>query len=522
MNMSADQPTASPSGDASIPEILPQDFVLLLNTRSDKGFDLILEVAALLPNQAFVCVAGQSEDGEARDQVVARGLSNVTILPRQNDVAPLYEAAKIVAVPSYAFVETFSRVCIEAHRFGKPVLGATSGNIPFLLEQSGIVLPEDARAWADEIIRLTTDTVYYTRRQAAARANSERYSSRRQREDILGVLDAAQSPILVAIGSGVGNMIHVGPMIRRIAEHFGHRVDIIVSQDHRESLFLLQDARYVNAVFALNGIAMNRRYDTIFVTHSFGAARLPFRARQVLWSRDWDMFEPGHALHETVFNLEAARALLGVDYAPDDVTRHYVSDLASIPYLSGLENSGCEGSGTSGPDGVIRGLVGLHGGSKAGFWASKRWPHFPEFAQALKSRGYRVASFGIAEEYVEGTEDRTGGSLRDMALSLRDCDWFVSNDSGVMNLANALGIPLLALFGPTNWRTRGPLGPASRSLSWDATRPACECNSPKAFTAGLCRCIDKIPLDRVLAAFDALVAGGPAPLSTPGTPILAA
>lgn len=484
---------------------LPRDFILLLNSRPEKGFGLILEVAALLPQQAFVCLSNQSSDQEARAQIRDRGLANVTILPRQDDVAPLYRAALAVAVPSYAFVETFSRVCIEAHRFGKPVLGATSGNIPFLLERSGIILPEDAAVWAAEIRRLAEDAAYYATRVAAARANSEHYSARRQRNDILSILDAAQSPILVAIGSGVGNMIHAGPMIRRIAEHFGHRVDIIVSQDHRESLFLLQDPRYVNAVFGLNGPAMTRRYDTIFVTHCFGAERLPFRARRVIWSRDWDMFAADHALHETVFNLEAARVLLGVDYTPADIPRHYVSDLPPIPALPAGD----------------RGLVGFHGGSKGGFWASKRWPHFPALAQALKAKGYRVASFGIAEEYVPGTEDRTGGSLRDMALALRDCRWFVSNDSGVMNLANALDIPLLALFGPTNWRTRGPLGGHSRSLPWDADRPACECSAPKAFAAGLCTCIDKIPLDRVIAAFEQMVAGTAGDAPAPGVPALA-
>lgn len=488
----------------SLPE-LPRDFVLLLNSRPEKGFGLILDVAALLPHQAFVCISNQSSDQEARAQIRARELANITVLPRQDDVAPLYRAAKVVAVPSYAFVETFSRVCIEAHRFGKPVLGATSGNIPFLLEESGIILPEDAEAWAAEIDRLMDDAAYYAQRSQAALANSERYSAARQRQDILGVLDAGQSPVLVAIGSGVGNMLHLGPMIRRIAEHFGHRVDIIVSQDHRESLFLLQDPRYVNAVFALNGVAMKRRYDTIFVTHCFGAMRVPFRARRVIWSRDWDMFEPGHALHETVFNLESARALLGVDYGPEDITRHYVGNLPAARRDPRL--------------------VGFHGGSKAGFWTSKRWPHFPELARVLQERGYRVASFGIAEEYVPGTEDRTGGTIRDMAVSMGACGWFVSNDSGVMNIANALGIPLLALFGPTNWRTRGPLGPLSRSLPFDAETPACECSSPKAFAAGLCQCIDKIPLDRVLAAFDALVAEAastPSAPPLPGLPMLAA
>jgi ADP-heptose:LPS heptosyltransferase len=33
----------------------------------------------------------------------------------------------------------------------------------------------------------------------------------------------------------------------------------------------------------------------------------------------------------------------------------------------------------------------------------------------------------------------------------------VSNDTGVMHLANALGVPLVALFGPTNPVRTGPV-----------------------------------------------------------------
>lgn len=460
---------------------LPRDFILLPALPPGPDRDFLLALAARLPQQPFVLLAADPGEVEGR----AQDLAPVTLWPRPGDPAALCRAARAVVVrgvPEDAAL---------AQRAGRPVL-ALAGAAP---PGPGLVLPPDPALWAAEIARLAG---------APAAAPDP---SPGPRPTIRRLVDAVDRPLLVAIGSGVGNMLHTGPMIRRIAAQVGHPVDIVVSQDHRDSLFLLQDPRHVHAVFALNGLAMDRRYDTVFVTHCFGSERLPFRARRVIWSRDWDMFFPGHALHETVFNLEAARALLGVDYTPDDIRRHYVSDLPPIPARPAPAGD--------------RGLVGLHGGSKGGFWASKRWPHFPALAQALKAKGYRVASFGIAEEYVPGTEDRTGGSLRDMALALRDCRWFVSNDSGVMNLANALDIPLLALFGPTNWRTRGPLGGHSRSLPWDADRPACECSAPKTFAAGLCTCIDKIPLDRVIAAFERMVAGTAGDTPAPGVPALA-
>jgi heptosyltransferase-2 len=40
----------------------------------------------------------------------------------------------------------------------------------------------------------------------------------------------------------------------------------------------------------------------------------------------------------------------------------------------------------------------------------------------------------------------------------------VTNDSGPMHLASALGTPLVALFGPTDWRETAPAGPAAARL----------------------------------------------------------
>jgi len=465
---------------------LPSDYVLLVNSKIDKGYGLIMDVAALRPEINFVCISSQSNGGEARTAAEERNLSNIHILPRTDDMDRLYSRAKIVAVPSYIFIETFSRVCIEAHRHGKPVLGSTSGNVPFLLEKSGFVLPEDASEWASLLDRLYGEPEFYAAAVEAALENSRRYSYDSQREAILSVARQADSPILIGIGSGIGNMIHVAPMIRRIAEHLGHSVDLLVAEDHSDSLFLLQNSKYVNAVYSLRQYALARRYDTIFVTHSFGAARLPLRAKRVIWTRDWDEFKPDHRFHEAQFNLEAARELLGVPYEEADILGYYIGELDY-----------------SWPAGK---LVGFHGGSKDGFWVSKRWPYYSSLAARLQKQGYRVASFGTEGEYVEGTENMTGGSIQEMAEKMRACSYFVSNDSGVMNIANALGIPLIAIFGPTNVRTRGPLRDTSQGVSLVKDCSPCECKDTAVFLSAQCRCIGEVPLEEVTQVFDALVA----------------
>ena len=48
--------------------------------------------------------------------------------------------------------------------------------------------------------------------------------------------------------------------------------------------------------------------------------------------------------------------------------------------------------------------------------------------------------------------------LRLLMGVIRACRAFVSNDSGAMHLAAALGVPVTAIFGPTNERATAPLG----------------------------------------------------------------
>jgi ADP-heptose:LPS heptosyltransferase len=458
---------------------LPSDYVLLTNTTPDKGYDLILKVAALMPEVDFLVIASQSPLDDAVHAFESAGLANVTAIGRVADMTPIYEGARALAVPSYRFRESFSRVCIEAQRFGIPVIGSDRGNVPYLLEHSGVSLPEDPGAWAAEIARLFDEPGYHAERAAKSRENSKRYTVAAQAETLDEIVAAASAPLLVAIGSGLGNMLHTTPLLRNLARRRGAPVDVVVAEDHARSLFLVHDPKYVSAVYSLKQAVLRRFYDTVFVTHSFGAARVAFNARHIAWSRDWDNFSPG-GMHETRFNLEAARRLLGIPYDEEDALGYFCGDLTWRK-----------------PSEI---LVGLHAGSKTGSWTVKRWPHYAELAHRLRARGFRVASFGTSDEYVEGTENRTGASIEAMCESMLGCSHFVANDSGVMNIANALGIPTLALFAPTNPATRLPLRPSTVDITLKKDCAPCEIKDVEGFTRGQCRCMAEIGVGVVEAA----------------------
>ena len=103
--------------------------------------------------------------------------------------------------------------------------------------------------------------------------------------------------------------------------------------------------------------------------------------------------------------------------------------------------------------------IGLIAGSENN--PAKRWPvpHWRALIEAHPSE--RFVLFGTANDRpitdaiaagfgdrVENLAGRT--SLPEYSARLRACRLLVTNDTGGMHLANALGVPLIALFGPTN------------------------------------------------------------------------
>ncbi len=87
-------------------------------------------------------------------------------------------------------------------------------------------------------------------------------------------------------------------------------------------------------------------------------------------------------------------------------------------------------------------------------------------------------------------------TLAQLIERLRECRLLLTNDTGAMHLAAHLGVPVLAIFGSTEERLTGPLGPASRVLRHHAVCSPCflrEC--PLDF-----RCMRAVTVEEVTAA----------------------
>jgi heptosyltransferase I len=121
-------------------------------------------------------------------------------------------------------------------------------------------------------------------------------------------------------------------------------------------------------------------------------------------------------------------------------------------------------------------------------WENKRWPaeSFAGLVRLLAQKfpDARFAILGAAEDKSLGeTIARTEAqrclnlcgqtSLLEMVEWLRLCDLMVTNDTGPMHVAAALGKPLVALFGPTEPRRTGPYGHLESVLRIDLPCSPC-------------------------------------------------
>jgi heptosyltransferase-2 len=151
--------------------------------------------------------------------------------------------------------------------------------------------------------------------------------------------------------------------------------------------------------------------------------------------------------------------------------------------------------------------IGINPG--AAYGTAKRWP--PErfaAAAALVARrsGAPVAIVGSAAErpLAEAIAAQLGGAARvlcgettlaDLVGVLRELRLLLTNDSGPMHLAAALGTPLVAVFGSTDWTETAPVSERARVV-----REETECAPCKLRECPIDhRCMARVAVDRVAA-----------------------
>ena len=242
-------------------------------------------------------------------------------------------------------------------------------------------------------------------------------------------------------------------------------------------------------------------------------ARIPERigyardGRSLLLTRAIEVPAAGEIpLHERFYYLEMLRRAGIIDKTENDRIQ---LDGAAAARIAGIERFA--GIGFDGP------VIGVSPG--AAFGTAKRWlpERFAETASLVAQElGGSVAIFGSASERelcdsvaqsIAGpmkipTKNYAGETtLAEFIELAAACRVYLTNDSGAMHIASALGVPTVAVFGATNDITTGPTGAHARVVREKVECSPClrrECPIDH-------RCMTRVDATRVAqTAFDLL------------------
>jgi heptosyltransferase-2 len=229
-------------------------------------------------------------------------------------------------------------------------------------------------------------------------------------------------------------------------------------------------------------ILLQNAFDAAFVAW---LAHIPERigynrdGRGFLLTRAIPVPEPGEIpRHERFYYLELLRRAGMMERFPEsDAIRLEAADAARQAGLSHLASLG-----------IAAPVIGISPG--AAYGNAKRWPagRFAETAAALCGTApAAILLFGSSSERdlcetvaaelraarIETRNLAGQTTLREFIDLAAACRLFLTNDSGAMHVASALGVPTVAVFGATDDTTTGPTGPLARVVREHAECSPC-------------------------------------------------
>ena len=252
----------------------------------------------------------------------------------------------------------------------------------------------------------------------------------------------SRSSALVAATLGIGDILRVTPLIRAL-HRLGHDVDVLLATDYPQTAQLLEGAPEVRRVFQLPSARCrtgldhteglnDQIYDLAVFTTWAASLRNRVQAKRI---RAFDRAQ-WLAEGDTCCVERLARELGWEGDIPDPFA------VASTRRF-----------------GLPPGAVALHPGCKYE-WPWKKWHGFDELARRIPNVAILGADADLRNDntYFQRTFvwpkhalNFVGQlSLPDTAALLRECIALVANDSGLMHLGVALGVPTFGLFGLTS------------------------------------------------------------------------
>jgi heptosyltransferase-2 len=299
--------------------------------------------------------------------------------------------------------------------------------------------------------------------------------------------------IMIRATNWVGDAIMALPALRAVRAKFPQAHIAIVARPYVADIYRDQEIcdelipydpktqqRGLRGREALAAEIRAKKFDVaLLLQNAFDAAWLAWRAgvpERIGYARDGRRFLLTKAVpvpkageipaHEKFYYLQLLRGAGWIDRLDDVVhITLRVPDVARHHAMQMLAESGARPN-------ALRVAVG----AGASYGSAKCWPP-DRFAKALNlflsTTDADVVLFGTAAESAVSNAiaadlhrrpiDLTGKtSIADLPGLLSQCHLFLGNDSGAMHVAAAVGLPVVAVFGPTDPEGTAPVTPFAR------------------------------------------------------------
>lgn len=314
--------------------------------------------------------------------------------------------------------------------------------------------------------------------------------------------------VAVHFCNGLGNFVQLTPAMQALAKHFDAEIDLILDESwkdsRRESVQgfaerwpLISEVKnfqngfrkddYVQLFYTRHGEGCPA-FDYFFENAGYEAAGIDWRAEKA---------------NEVDYYMNEVRRLGYRGKVPD---LHCVDtpdvDISSfVDCLRGIDKQG-----------TLR--IGFCNGYFAGSqwqWERKGWPHFGELAGLLRRflapNRIRIHLLGRGkreEEWAESVMKENAGMEKENGVIgftrydigqtiavIRRLHLFVTTDTGLMHLADALKIPMVVLFGPTLVRKNGPYNGEHRMSRSPLRCAPCQ-HGPRFILCKEWRCMEEL------------------------------
>jgi ADP-heptose:LPS heptosyltransferase len=300
--------------------------------------------------------------------------------------------------------------------------------------------------------------------------------------------------ILVIHSGGIGDLLLALPSMRRFRQAFPRATLEMMGRPERLALVAFDlRASFLHSIdqagmsyFYLDDAPLPARLGSFF--SSFGRVLSFGRLGAETLSQNLKKAGAGGVLTLSSFPPEGGRVHVS-DYLVESLRREGIGGKMPDPPLqlpeeaSAFARNYLDGFGERGK----KQILAIHPGSGS---PAKNWPakNFAAVADWAAERFGILLLTGPAEEggeEVRRAMKKAGPLMAEnlplisLAGLLNRSRVYLGNDSGITHLAASLGLPTVALFGPTDPAVWGPRGAAVRTLRGRTSCPPCPPKSPR-------------------------------------------